>query len=89
MDDVYTVPLSTFWRPVEIGEYVEDPRTVTELNHKNSKVLHNFANNMDMQLGKYLSAEMKEYAENVPEYRDRVERMMKPVQVNNLRPIEV
>jgi hypothetical protein len=37
MDDVYTVPLSTFWRPVEMGEYVEDPRAVKELNEKNSK----------------------------------------------------
>lgn len=29
MDDVYSVPLSTFWRPVELGEYVEDPKLVT------------------------------------------------------------
>lgn len=40
MDDVYSVPLSTFWRPVELGEYVEDPKLVTKLTEKNSKQIN-------------------------------------------------
>jgi len=55
MDDIYTVPLSTFWRPVEIGEYVEDPKTVTKLTSRNSIMMSNFAEDFEADHSQYLS----------------------------------
>ena len=73
MDDVYTVPLSTFWRPVELGEYVEDPLQVKEFNQKNSKVISHFnENDMLENFGKLLPAALREGAENDPEYQERI-----------------
>lgn len=55
MDDIYTVPLSTFWRPVEIGEYVEDPLTVTKLTNRNSIMVSNFGEDTKADFTQYLS----------------------------------
>lgn len=37
LDDVFAVPVKTFWRPVEFGEYVEDPKLVEKWTERNSR----------------------------------------------------